>query len=144
MLAWSSLHLGIFQNSRVYKTFCTSLFGFLWQLEDTPVKVKNIEAWALRRLAPGPGNWIRPVEIHHMSGYGCPFSFPSFEHMSLAAKMRIRHYEPQIRWAQYQQELQELIASPVVRRPESTSWYQNSHVFVVLHAVFYWGSVRIQ
>ena len=62
VVAWSSLHLGLQANALVYRTFCCSVFGFLWQLDSLPDRVLAEEAWALRRLAPGPGNWIRPVD----------------------------------------------------------------------------------
>ena len=37
--AWSSLKLGMHLNSQVYRSFCLSVYSFLWQLEDPPEDV---------------------------------------------------------------------------------------------------------
>lgn len=93
--AWASLHIGMHFNARVYRIFCCSVLSFLWQPEDVPDFVLEMEAWALRRLAPGPGNWIRPIELRHLkSAWHHPFEFPCFHDMSLAAKLRVRELEP--------------------------------------------------
>jgi len=119
-------------NALVYRTFCVSLFGFLWQLEDAPEKVMNAEPWALRRFVPGPGNWIRPVDLHHLSdGFGFPFNFQSFEHLALASKMRVRQFEPQVNWMRYRQELLHALEAAPVKRAEWHDWYNNNHVLVV-------------
>ena len=92
--AWSSLHLGMYLNSRVYRTFCCSVFGFLWQIDCLPPSVMDAEIWALRRLAPGPGNWVRPVELSQLKHrYGHPFQFPSFHDLSLSAKLHVLQFE---------------------------------------------------
>lgn len=80
VIARSSLHLGMHFSSRVYRTFCVALFGFLSQLEDIPESVLNDEPWALRRVAPGPGNWVCPVDLHHLS---VAFNFPLPSHASV-------------------------------------------------------------
>ena len=59
VVARAFLRLGMYMNASVYRSFCMSLFSFLWQLEDIPTEVLHLETWALRRLAPGPGNWLR-------------------------------------------------------------------------------------
>ena len=94
---WSSLKLGMHMNAKVYRTFCVSLFAFIWQLEDIPPSILQEEEWALRQLAPGPGNWVRPVELHNLeTAYFHPFSFPSFKNLALACKLRVLSYEPML------------------------------------------------
>ena len=56
---WSSLHLGMHMNSRVYRAFCCSVLAFVWQLEAIPAEIYEEEKQAIRKMAPGPGNWIR-------------------------------------------------------------------------------------
>ena len=134
-MAWSSLHLGMQLNSRVYRTFCLSLFSFLWQLEEPPPHVQKAEVWALRRFAPGPGNWIRPLDLRHLKHrFGHPFDFPSFLHLNLAAKVRVLHYEPQIDWSACRDQLQEARSTATFVRPAWATWYQNSHSLIVLRA----------
>ena len=131
--AWSSLRLGMNLNSRVYKTFCCSVLSFLWQLEEPPPEVLEAEAWALRRMAPGPGNWVRPLELHHLKqGFGLPFEFPSFCNMARAAKLRILEFEPQMNCQQYSDDLLSARASACFKHEIWSRWYDNSHVSVLL------------
>ena len=120
-------------NARIYKTFCCSVLSFLCQWEDPPAEVLKADAWALRRLAPGSGNWIMPTDLQHFKhNYGLPFDFPGFCNMALSAKMRVSEYEPQIPWQQYSQELARARSSACFTHAAWSKWYQNSHVVVVL------------
>ena len=81
-----------------YLAFCSNL-------STLPLETFEAEAWALPRMAPGPGNWIRPIDLCHLqSDFGLPLAIASFSHMAVAAKRRVTEYEPQLRW-QEQHEL---------------------------------------
>ena len=129
------LHLGLQLNANIYRTFCCSLFSFLWQLEEPPEEVLNLEAWALRRLVPGPGNWIRPADLCQLkTKFGLPIEFPSFRHMALATKMRVCEYEPQLNLQSQCRELAVVRAENLVDRKAWSSWYQNSYALVLCRA----------
>ena len=133
--AWELLHLGMQCNAAVYRVFCSSIFAFLWQLEEIPQEVLHLEAWALRRLAPGPGNWIRPVELRHLQDkYSHPFCFPSFINMALSARIRLIEYEPQLNLQHKISTLSSLITSPGVKNNKWKHWYDQSHVHVLQNA----------
>ena len=135
VLLWKSLHLGMQLNAIVYRTFCCSLLSFLWQLEELPEDALQAEAWALRRLAPGPGNWVTAKELRNFSrAYGFPFEFASFSHMALSAKLRVLEYEPQLHVQLYQNQLQILLEFHQQDRTEWIDWYKNSYVSILLRA----------
>ena len=102
------------------------------QLEEPPTRVMDSEAWALRRLAPGPGNWISAADLRHLKSFGIPFDFPSFFHLKLASRMRVLQYEPQINWHALSDRLAEALSTASVSRPGWRLWYETSHVRVVL------------
>ena len=131
---WASLQLGIQLNCRVYKSFCCSLFSFLWQLEDIPTSILELEKWAFRRLVPGPGNWVQSRDLTHLSSYGYPFEFPSMEHSSLAAKVRVFSKEPQINCQNLHSELLHAFATASMKRLAWDDWYARSYVLKLYHA----------
>ena len=93
------------------------------------------EEWALRRLAPGPGNWIRPVDLRHLSHkYSFPFSFASFEHSALATKLRVLHFERSLQLETRYSELNMLLATSQSYPSAWEGWYEQSHVFVLHRA----------
>ena len=132
---WSSLHLGQHFNSKVYRTFCTSTLAFYWQLEELPLDILEEEKSALRKLAPGPGNWIGPEELRHLQHcFSHPFSFPCFKHMALAAKLRVASFEPDLHVEARARDLDMSLAFPAFVRPSWQQWYEQSHVFVLRRA----------
>ena len=90
---------------------------------------------ALRRLAPGPGNWIRPCDLQQLQRcYGHPYAFPSFKNMALAAKLRLQTYEPQLQLDHQAAALSELAPLIPARRSRWQTWYQNSYVLILQNA----------
>ena len=118
----------------MYRTFCCSVFSFLWQLEEPPASVLDLEAWALRRLAPGPGNWIRTCDLNHLRAYGHPFEFRSIHHMSLAAKVRVSIYEPQLALERLHSDLISAFATATQTRTSWSAWFDSSYVLTLTHA----------
>ena len=95
---WASLHLGQHLNT-IYFTSCTSVLAFYWQLEELPGSIIAEEQAALRKLVPGPSNWIRPkgatplpaavahppTPLHYMpSAKGCFLSVQPHSHRCLS------------------------------------------------------------
>ena len=141
--AWSSLSPGMSLNASIFRTFCSSVLSFLWQLDDVPEEVYKLEHWALRRLAPGPGNWLRPAELHHMKSFGAPFDFPSFRHMALAAKLRFMRFEPQLNWDGNYAQMLAIVRSLDGARSTWSSWYLASPILALARATDIAASLNV-
>lgn len=87
---WSSMNLGLFYNMKVYRTFISTVLSFIMQLADDHPDLEDSFHKVLRRLAPGPGNWITPADATHLhSSYSFVCSFQDPRWTSLAAKLRV-------------------------------------------------------
>ena len=93
---WSTLGLGLHHTTVAYNVYMASLLGFLLHLELLPARWPRTEAEIFRRLVPGPGGWILPKDMHHLSlMFGMPHSFGDMDVVSLAARFRVAHREAQ-------------------------------------------------
>ena len=91
---WSQLGLGLHFTTVAYNVYIASLLSFLLQLEVVPVAFRALEASALRRLVPGPAQWILPADLHALRRhYGMPHDFADIADVSLAARFRVAHCE---------------------------------------------------
>ena len=62
--AWSALELGLNLTTMAYNVYVATVMTFLLQLDRLPQAWPRTEAAAFRRLAPGPGQWILPIDLH--------------------------------------------------------------------------------
>ena len=91
---WSRLGLGMHFSTLAYNVYVASLLGFLLQLAPLPVEWKSTEISILRRLLPGPGNWVTPSDLHGLKDVlGMPHNVACMEEISLAARFRVAHRE---------------------------------------------------
>ena len=87
---WTSLHLGMYFNARVYQMFIATVLGFVKQLEACPEDLDEYHRKALRLLAPGLGTWATPADLANLQkAYHLPFSFADPQWTALAAKLRV-------------------------------------------------------
>ncbi len=64
------------------------------QLDRLPLAWPRAEGAAFRRLAPGPGHWILPKDLHSLRDvFGLPRQFAKLEEVDLAATFRVAHRE---------------------------------------------------
>ncbi|CAK0811733.1 unnamed protein product [Prorocentrum cordatum] len=128
--SWAQRHLGLFLNSIVFNTFIISVLSFVMQLQDLPGDMDNIFSWALRRLAPGPGNWIMPEDLCNLrEAFGIKFSFAQPRCVARAAKLRvIETVAPDCK--ERVEELR-MLDGGVLQGPFG-SWHANS-LFAILH-----------
>ena len=94
----------------------------------------DLEAWALRRFAPGPGNSIRPTDLSHLRKYGHPFDFGNFWQAALAAKVRVFEFEAQLSCERLHSDLLSLFAAAQIRHQAWEGWCHASHVLVLIRA----------
>ena len=127
---WSTVGLGLHYAAVAWGTYLVSVLGFLVQLDSLPPEWEALEAWALRRLAPGPFAWCLPTDLHRLkSWYGMPKDFSDMAIRQRAAKIRVAWTEaraqggaPLARWCS---ELRDLNSnSPyLVRRVRWADWH---------------------
>ena len=92
--SWAALGLGLQHNTAVYNSCVFSAFSFLLQLATLSPELPDVEAAALRRLAPGPGNWIQPRDLHYLREcFGQSRSFVDPAVVSVAARLRVAAFE---------------------------------------------------
>ena len=88
--AWFHLPLGLFWNIMVYHTFVASVLSFPMQLERDPEELRATFEQVVRKLAPGPYNWISPQDLVNLRETFCfPISIRLPSATSLAAKLRV-------------------------------------------------------
>ena len=135
---WGKLPSGLFLATAAYSVYILPVLAFVLQLDELPPDWKQLEAKALRRMAPGPGNWCTPEDLHNLKRWGMPKDFPDPEGIALAAKLRVATYENAanggLRVAHKARELQEwLVQSPHLDRIHLwASWFARAFV-VQLH-----------
>jgi len=89
-MAWADLKLGVHLNMRAFRTFIASVLGYIIQLERPSDAVCKGWNWSLRRLVPGPGNWITESDLTALSFlHISPCEFPTLESWSLASRVRV-------------------------------------------------------
>ena len=90
VMSWQSAQLSLHQACLSYNTFIVTVLSYLWQLSSPPQDVRALESLALRKLAPGPGNWILPSDLWLLrTGWGYSNRFVSPHHKALAASVRV-------------------------------------------------------
>ena len=86
---WGKQGTGLFYATTAYNTYVITVLSFIGQLENPPEAVLEAEKSALRRIASGPGNWILPSDLQHLSEcYGQAMSFNGIETSAWSAQVR--------------------------------------------------------
>ena len=88
VLKWEN-KCGLLWSSMYYNTFAVTTLEFVAQLVDTPDEVLISEEAALRRFAPGPGNWIKREDLENLNRFGIGAGFRTISLTSSAAKLRL-------------------------------------------------------
>ncbi len=139
---WGSQSLGLQYAAKTYNTFAMSVLTFLSQLEEPPSEAFVAETKALRRAAPGPGNWASSEDLWYLKEcYGQTVGFQSLKTMALAAKVRVATYEPlslpgkSLRRRAYDLRVCMNGTEKFDRLARWSCWYNASPVFILTAAV---------
>ena len=90
---------GLLWSSIYYNTFVVTTLEFVAQLERISKDVLDSELAALRKLAPGPGNWVRLEDLENLDRFGIGTGFRTIALTAKAAKFRLmRDLGPQRLW----------------------------------------------
>eukprot|EP00973_Karenia_brevis_P013977 1897181-Karenia_brevis.AAC.1 len=68
-----------------------TVLEFIAQLAQVPDHIVTAEEAALRKLAPGPGNWISKNDLEHLHLFGIGQGFRTIVLTAKAAKLRLMH-----------------------------------------------------
>ena len=127
-LQWASKHLGLYMTTFAYRVYIQPVLMFVAQLCSPPEELKPLFPWALRRLAPGPGNWILDKDLINLRSYGMRQEFADPQVLCMAAKLRVVKFVVPDVAARYQQLLQ--TQSEYFGRPFG-NWHYSSMVGVL-------------
>jgi len=87
---WNWSELGLFFATVAYNTYALSVMAFTSQVSFPTEQVLEVERWALRRAAPGPGNWAVPIDLWSLKiHYGMPSAFRSLSSTARLAQERM-------------------------------------------------------
>ena len=82
--------MGLHFATTAYNMYALPVLSFAAQVASPSEEVLGAEAWALRRAAPGPGNWATQEDLRGLKEhYGMPRSFGSVADMARACQMRV-------------------------------------------------------
>jgi hypothetical protein len=139
---WGRQGLGLFYTTTAYNTSVITVLSFIGQLENPPDAVLEIEKVALRHMASGPGNWILPADLQHLSEcYGQAMSFNGIQTSAWSAQVRTALVEAMntggLDVNSRASLLRHLLQSAefLGRRRIWQHWYDQSHLFVLEAAV---------
>ena len=139
---WDWSALGLFFAAVAYRVFVASVLLFVGQLENPPPDVCIAERQALRRAAPGPGNWATPADLWSLrESFGFPASFLNIGCSIKASQIRVATCEAEsqggLRATTRAAELDQLQSASTFtdRIALWGEWYAGSHVRVLRQAV---------
>lgn len=89
VLHWSAKHLGLALNIVVYNIYIITVLEYVAQLMEPSERILKSIAQALRKLAPGPGNWATAEDLHNLTAYGFRYALKDIECVAKAAKLRM-------------------------------------------------------
>ncbi len=81
--------MGPFMNCLACNVYIVTLLEYVAQLHDVPQEVVQAELRALRKLAPGPGNWIMPTDLANLKKLGFTTEFRLIQRTAAASKLRL-------------------------------------------------------
>ena len=86
---WSALPIGNFLRLKLFKSFSLSTLSFIMQLADLPTNAIDLQRLCVRKLFPGPGNWISLRDAQHLQRkWHFPLELDDFHILSLAIRVR--------------------------------------------------------
>ena len=87
--SWCGTKAGLLWNSIYYNTFIVTTLEYVAQLSDVPMRVIQAEQAALRKLAPGPGNWISEEDLENLACFSIGNGFRTIQPTAKASKLRL-------------------------------------------------------
>ena len=125
---WAQKHLGLFLNTQVYRVYIHSTLGFLAQLCELPPDLSIMFKAMLRKLAPGPGNWLIQKDLCNLTKFGMKGEFAHPSWMAAASKLRVSEYVIKD-FANLHKSLEQ-VHSEYYRRPFG-QWHYQSFVHIL-------------
>ena len=87
---WGLMGAGLYAATLAYNVYAISTLSHIWQLEEVPQWLMDLEKSVLVKSAPGPCNWIFAEDMHYLrESFGQAASFLSLKDIAQAAKLRV-------------------------------------------------------
>ena len=142
IVMWNWSGLGLHYAATAYNTYAISVLSYIGQLELPPARVTEAEHSALRKAAPGPGNWMKSEDLWFFKEcYGGTTSFANLSFVAWASQIRVATWESRargglnvdVRVAALEDAM--TTGDHMGRRRLWADWYKRSHVNVLRDAV---------
>ena len=142
LLDWKWAEMGLHAALQTYNTFVLSVLLFVAQLESPPESFTALEAKAVRRIAPGPGEWCSPRDLHHGDDLGLSGHLRPLLASCRASMLRVHAWEGKpwrpdgIAWGRLCRDLVSARQATtfLVRAARWQDWY-HSHMPTVAEAI---------
>ena len=141
LLDWPWSEMGLHPAIYTYNTYVLPVVLFVAQLEEPPGHVLALEQKAVRAIAPGPGNWCNPQDLHFGDALGLAHRLRPLQETCQASMLRMHRWEAHAdegtSWARLRTELNDNLSSTrfLVRRGTWDNWYKSHAPTVVLKVV---------
>ena len=127
---WPWSELGLHSAITIYNMYILPVLLYVAQVEVPPPEVLEAEAWAVRRLAPGPGGWCDPEDLHNGRQLGLTAELRPLEDSCRAALLRLRDQEHRRYGLDWSSLRAELSAASARARPNGcplawATWFSN-------------------
>jgi len=76
-------------NAVAYNVYIAPVLQYVAQLLVPAERILDAESKALRKLAPGPGNWIVQRDLENLTQLGFKYDFRTISSTAMAAKLRV-------------------------------------------------------
>eukprot|EP00959_Pyramimonas_sp_CCMP1952_P117414 2454351-Pyramimonas_sp.AAC.1 len=90
---WGQLGAGMMHTIEAYRVFIASVIAFIAQLDPLPDGFPEFEKRVLRKLFPGPCDWIPGDILRALTTFGFPRNFPDVQAIANVAKVRVALHE---------------------------------------------------
>jgi len=136
---WDWSAMGLQAALDVYNIYVLPVLTFVAQLSSPPEAVLSLERTAVRRVAPGPGEWCQPADLHHAPDWGLARPMRPMQATCTGAMLRAHAWEgsggQRIRWGAMAASLRRARAQTnhVVRAGRWAPWL-DAHMAMCVHA----------
>ena len=86
---WASMRLGLAMNIVVFNVYLVPLLEYVAQILPTDERVHDAMTKAMRKLASGPGNWVKLQDLENLKSFGLHAELRTLDATAKAAKIRM-------------------------------------------------------
>jgi hypothetical protein len=147
---WHWSEMGLHPAMETYGIYVASVLTFVAQLQRPPDDLHNLESTAVRRIAPGPGNWCSVNDLKFGTFLGLHASLRPLHETCEAVMMRTFHWEAHsqggIPWRHLHSQLQDALrkSDKVFLQASWARWFASHTPTVMLALHDKWSNVGVE